>query len=138
MILNMVIGFVILIALISVLVSGVNTTNTMISSVLERTKEIGIMKSIGARNSHILGIFLFESSFLGFVAGILGCLVGFITSFVGGVILDNIGYSFLHPAFPLILFVGCILFAVLTGVVSGIAPAYNAMKINPVKALRYE
>ena len=63
--LNVIIAFVILIALISVLVSAVNTANTMITSVLERYKEIGILKAIGARNSEIFTIFLFESAFLG-------------------------------------------------------------------------
>ncbi len=137
-VLNMVIGFVILIALISVLVSAVNTANTMITSVLERTKEIGIMKSVGARNSYILGIFLFESGFLGFVAGIIGCAVGWLISYSGALILENIGYGFLQPAFPVSLFLGCIIFAILTGAISGIAPAINAMRVNPVEALRYE
>ncbi len=137
-VLDMVIGFIILIALISVLVSAVNTANTMITSVLERIKEIGIMKSVGARNSYILGIFLFESSFLGFIAGIIGCAVGWLISYSGALILDNIGYGFLQPGFPVSLFAGCIIFAVLTGAISGIAPAINAMRINPVEALRYE
>jgi len=137
-VLDMVIGFIILIALISVLVSAVNTANTMITSVLERIKEIGIMKSVGARNSYILGIFLFESSFLGFIAGIIGCAVGWLISYSGALILDNIGYGFLQPGFPVSLFAGCIIFAILTGAISGIAPAINAMRINPVDALRYE
>ena len=76
--LNIVIGFIILIALISVFVSAVNTANTMITSVLERVKEIGVMKSIGAKNSEIFNIFLFESSFLGFVAGVLGVIFGWL------------------------------------------------------------
>ncbi len=137
-VLNMVIGFVILIALISVLVSAVNTANTMITSVLERIKEIGIMKSIGARNSEIFRIFLFESSFLGFVAGSLGVILGFLVTFAGGSILESLGYGFLQPAYSIWLFVGCIAFATLTGAISGVAPAVKAMKIDPVKALRYE
>lgn len=70
--LNVIIGFVILIALISVIVSAINTANTMITSVLERFKEIGVLKAIGAENKEVFGIFLFESAFLGFVAGVLG------------------------------------------------------------------
>lgn len=137
-ILDMVLGFVILIAFISILVSSINTANTMITSVLERTKEIGVMKSIGSRNSYILGIFLFESSFLGFIAGVIGCGVGWLLSYTGARILDNLGYGFLQPGFPIFLFVGCILFATLTGAISGVAPAYRASKVNPVDALRYE
>jgi putative ABC transport system permease protein len=137
-VLNLVIGFVILIALISILVSAVNTANTMITSVLERVKEIGIMKSIGATNSEIFGIFLFESSFLGFVAGTLGVILGVILTAIAGAILAGIGYSFLAPYYSVGLFLGCIAFAVLTGAISGIIPAVKAMKTNPVRALRYE
>ncbi len=136
--LDIIIGFVILIALISVVVSAVNTANTMITSVLERYKEIGVLKSIGARNSEILKIFLFESAFLGFVAGVLGVLVGWgVTSIASG-ILKNLGLGFLSPYTPVSLFVGGILFATLTGAISGMVPAYKASKINAVDALRYE
>lgn len=136
--LNVVIGFVLLIALISIVVSAVNTANTMITSVLERIKEIGVIKSIGARNSDIFGIFLFESGFLGFLAGIIGVLVGWGLSSLGASILDYYGYGFLQPDFPLILFIGCIIFSTITGAISGFFPAYNASKTNPVDALRYE
>ena len=137
-ILDMVVGFIVVIALISVLVSGVNTANTMITTVIERKKEIGIMKSIGSRNSNILTIFLFESSFLGFVAGVLGVVLGWLVTLVGGKILANLGYSFLQPAYSIWLFVGLIAFATLTGAISGVFPALRASKVNPVDALRYE
>jgi putative ABC transport system permease protein len=136
--LDIVIGFIILIALISVLVSAINTANTMITSVLERYKEIGILKAIGARNSEVFKIFLFESSFLGFIAGTLGVLVGWGLASLGGVILAEVGYSFLQPYFSIWTFVGCVAFATLTGAVSGALPALRASKINPVDALRYE
>lgn len=136
--LNIVIGFIVLIALISVFVSAVNTANTMITSVLERIKEIGVIKSIGARNSDIFGIFLFESGFLGFVAGIVGVIVGASFSYMSMVLLKNAGYGFLQPSFTPWLFVGCIVFATITGAISGVFPAINASKINPVEALRYE
>lgn len=136
--LDIVIGFVVLIALISVLVSAINTANTMITSVLERVKEIGIIKSIGAKNKDVFGIFLFESSFLGFVAGIIGVLLGWGLSSLGGAILNNLGYGFVQPYFSPWLFVGCIAFATITGGISGIIPAINAARTNPVDALRYE
>jgi putative ABC transport system permease protein len=136
--LNIVIGFIILIALISVLVSAINTSNTMITSVLERIKEIGVLKSIGARNSEILRIFLFESSILGFIAGVIGVLVGFGLTVVAGKILLSVGLGILQPGYSIWLFVGCILFATVTGAISGVAPAVHASKISPVKALRYE
>jgi putative ABC transport system permease protein len=136
--LNIVIGFVVLIALISVLVSAVNTSNTMITSVLERVREIGVMKSIGARNSEIFNIFLFESGVLGFIAGSLGVLAGIAFTHVAHLILDFYGWSFLTPHYSISLYVGCILFATLTGAISGVIPAAHAAKTNPVEALRYE
>lgn len=131
-------GFVILIALISVIVSAINTSNTMITSVLERVREIGVMKSVGARNSEIMKIFLFESGFLGFVAGVLGVGIGWIISYVLGKIIAGAGWSFISPAYPWSLFAGCIFFATLTGALSGLVPAINASRISPVQALRYE
>jgi len=136
--LDIVIGFVILIALISVLVSAINTANTMITSVLERTKEIGVLKAIGAKNSEIFNIFVFESGFLGAVAGILGVIAGFLITFAAGTVLDNLGWGFLSPHYSITLFLGCVIFAIVTGAVSGVIPAVNASKTNVVDALRYE
>jgi len=135
---NIIVAFVVLIALISVIVSAVNTANTMITSVIERTKEIGIIKSIGGRNSEVFGIFLFEAGFLGAVAGVIGVLLGWGAASLGGMVLDNLGWGFLAPVFPGYLFGGLITFAVLTGAISGAIPAWNASKTNIVDALRYE
>lgn len=136
--LNLINGFIILIALISVLVSAVNTANTMVTSVLERFKEIGIIKSIGARNSEIFNIFLFESSFLGLIAGVFGVIVGWIIAATAGVFLVELGWGFLQPKFNVYLFLGLISFSVVTGAVSGVIPAIQASKLKPVDALRYE
>jgi len=137
-VLDIIIGFIILIAFISVIVSAVNTANTMITSVLERFKEIGVLKSIGARNSEIFKIFLFESGFLGFVAGCIGVFVGWLATDIGAVILDDLGYGFLSPHYSWTLFAALVLFATLTGAISGMVPAWRASKINAVDALRYE
>jgi len=137
-VLDILIGFIILIALISVIVSAINTANTMITSVLERFKEIGVLKSIGARNSEIFKIFLFESGLLGFVAGVIGVFVGWLASDVGANILDSLGYGFLSPHYSWVLFAGLIAFATFTGAISGMIPAWRASKINAVDALRYE
>ena len=136
--LNVIIYFVLLIALVSVAVSAINTANTMVTSVLERVKEIGVIKSIGARNSEIFKIFLFESGFLGFVGGVVGVALGFILTSIAKTILNNLGWSFLSPTYSWSLFLGCILFATLTGAISGAFPAYRASRIRPVDALRYE
>ena len=136
--LSIIVIFIVFIALISVAVSAVNTANTMVTSVLERTKEIGIIKSIGATNIEVFNIFLFESSFLGFTAGVIGVLIGWFLSFTAGIILNNLGWGFLTPIHPWYLFIIGILFATLTGSISGVLPAISAAKLNPVEALRYE
>jgi len=136
--LNIVIGFIILIALVSVIVSMVNTANTMVTSVLERYREIGVLKAIGARNSEIFNIFLFESSVLGFTAGCLGVFFGWLFAYTAGELLNALNYGFLSPSFSPYLFIGCILFATITGGLSGMFPARYASKINTVDALRYE
>jgi len=137
-VLNMVIGFIIFIAFISVVVSAINTANTMITSVLERIKEIGVIKSIGAKNSEIFNIFLFESSFLGFVSGVVGVLVGWLFTSTAASLLESGGWGFLSPHYSWVLFAGCVAFATIVGAVSGVVPAYRASKLKPTEALRYE
>ncbi|RMD45963.1 ABC transporter permease [Candidatus Pacearchaeota archaeon] len=137
-VLNIIVGFVILIALISVFVSAVNTANTMVTSVIERIREIGTIKAVGAKNSYVFWIFLFESGFLGLIGGILGVLVGFVISKSAGSLLKSLGWGFLFPSFPPSLFFGCIVFAVFTGAISGVMPAIRASRINVAEALRYE
>ena len=130
--------FISIIAFISIIVGGIGITNTMYTAVLERTKEIGIMKAIGARNSDILIIFVFESGFLGMMGGIIGVLIGFGIASAGGAIAAAAGFSALSPVFPLWLTIGCILFSFGVGAVSGILPAVQASRLKPVDALRYE
>jgi putative ABC transport system permease protein len=137
-VLNGIIGFIVLIALISVVVSAINTANTMITSVIERTKEIGIMKAVGAKNSEIFNVFLFESSVLGFVSGLVGVGAGFLITFTAGTVLKAIGWGFLRPHYSWPLYLSLIAFATITGAISGAIPAYKASRINPVEALRYE
>ena len=131
-------GVLVLIALISVIVAAVNTTNTMYTAVLERTKEIGVMKAVGARNSSILHIYVVESGIVGLIGGIMGVLLGFAISSIGGAIAVQAGFSFLKPAFPIWLTSGSILFAFTVGAISGVLPAIRASKLRPVDALRYE
>ncbi|HJN56902.1 MAG: ABC transporter permease [Candidatus Woesearchaeota archaeon] len=137
-IINVLNGILILIALISIIVASVNIMNTMYTAVLERTKEIGIMKAIGAKNSDILFIFIFESGLLGMVGGIIGVILGYLISSAGGQIAAASGFAMLQPVFPLYLIIGSILFAFLVGAASGIMPSIKASKLNPVDALRYE
>ncbi|MBS3136169.1 ABC transporter permease [Candidatus Woesearchaeota archaeon] len=131
-------GILLLIALISVIVASVNIMNTMYTAVLERTKEIGIMKAVGARNSDILWIFVFESGFIGMTGGILGVLLGYVISATIGGVTAAAGFALLQPVYPLYLTLGCIIFSFSIGAVSGIMPALQASKLRPSESLRYE
>tara|TARA_Y100000310_G_scaffold343613_1_gene452106 strand:- start:3333 stop:4544 length:1212 start_codon:yes stop_codon:yes gene_type:complete len=128
----------VLIALISIIIAGVNIMNTMYTSILERTREIGIMKSIGAKNKTIQRIFMIESGILGLIGGILGVIFGFIIAKLGEFTAESYGLSFLKPVFSPWLILGCLLFALLIGIGSGFLPSLRASKLNPVEALRYE
>lgn len=131
-------AILVLIAFISLIVAAVNIMNTMYTAVLERTKEIGVMKAIGARNSDILFIFVIESGFLGMIGGALGITAGYGIARLGGIIAAQSGYALLYPVFPIWLTIGCLLFAFIVGAAAGFLPARQAAKLKPVDALRYE
>ncbi len=127
------------IAAVSLLVGAVGIANTMFTSVLEKTKEIGTMKAIGAKNRDILMIFLFNSAMVGLVGGILGVILGaFVSTLFPLLGMKMMGGSsssiYLSPK----LMVFGLTLAVLIGVISGVVPAYRASKLKPVDALRYE
>ena len=128
------------IAAVSLLVGSVGIANTMFTSVLEKTKEIGTMKAIGAKNRDILMIFLFNSAMVGLVGGILGVILGAFVStlfpLLGMTMMGGGSDSGLYLAPDLMAF-GLIL-AIVIGVASGVVPAYRASKLKPVDALRYE
>ena len=125
------------IAMISLIVGAIGILNSMYTSVLERTKDIGIMKAVGARNSDILKIFLIESGLMGFVGGIFGIILGIVVALIVGEIASNSGFLLLIKIeIPLLLF--GLLFSFLVGMISGTLPAYQASKLKPVDALRYE
>jgi len=131
-------GILVIIAFISLIVAAVNIMNTMYTAVLERTREIGLMKAIGSRNNDILLVFVIESGFLGLAGGILGILLGYGIAKIGELIARQAGLSMLRPYFPLWLTIGCLMFAFLMGAGSGLLPAIHASKQKPVDALRYE
>ncbi len=127
------------IALISLVVGAVGIMNTMYTAVLERTKEIGIMKAIGATNSAILTIFLVESGLLGLLGGLIGLLSGMALAksveIIGKAVLNT---TLLKAIFPWWLVVGSLAFAFILGVLSGILPARQASKQPAVDSLRYD
>ncbi|MBL7116594.1 MAG: ABC transporter permease [Nanoarchaeota archaeon] len=129
--------FVYLIAAISLIVGGIGITNTMYTSVLERTKDIGIMKAIGAKNRTIFTLFFIESGFLGAVGGIIGIVLGVSLAkglaFVGQATL---GSGLINADVSIGLVVGSLFFSFIVGTISGLVPALKAAKLNPVDALR--
>lgn len=126
------------IAGISLLVGGVGIMNTMYTSVLERRKEIGIMKAIGAKNSDVLSIFLIESGSLGFVGGVIGVTLGIGMAKVVEIYASLAGFPMLKASItPQLILLG-FGFAFLFGTLCGTLPARQASKLKPVDALRYE
>ena len=130
--------FISIIAFISIIVGGIGITNTMYTAVLERTKEIGIMKSIGATNQAIFSLFFIESGMLGMVGGIVGIIAGFILShgfaFIGRLAL---GSELIKADIGIGLVLSALLFSFLVGLIAGTIPAYQASKKNPVDALSF-
>lgn len=123
-------------ASIAIVVGGIGIMNTMFTSVRERTREIGIMKAIGAKNSAILTIFLIEAGIIGFLGGIGGTMLGVILAKAIEI------YGQVHPLFYISasvtpgLFIFGLLFSFLVGCASGFFPAKKAAELKPVEALR--
>ncbi len=128
--------FVALIASISIIVGAIGIVNTMTTSVLERVREIGIMKAIGARNSDIFFQFFIEAGLLGFVGGLIGVSLGMLIGFAGTQGINSfIGASTsFQPNY--ILLASTLIGSFILGSVAGIAPALRAAYLNPVEALR--
>jgi len=128
--------FIVMIASISIVVGAVGIANTMITSILERKKEIGTMKAVGARNSDIFYIFAIEAGMLGLVGGIVGVIFGSALGYFGTLGISSLIGSNITPNinFPLIFF--ALLGSTLLGIVSGLIPAMRAAQLNPVSALR--
>jgi putative ABC transport system permease protein len=125
------------IAAISLLVGGIGIMNIMLVSVVERTREIGLRKAVGARNRDILIQFLAESSFLSLMGGLIGILLGWLISLVIGQIASA-GGTALNPVVSLDAILLATLFSIAVGLFFGIYPARRAARLEPVEALRYE
>ncbi|MGE5432396.1 MAG: ABC transporter permease [Syntrophomonadaceae bacterium] len=115
---------------LALFVGAIGIMNIMFVSVKERTKEIGIRKAIGAKKRTILGQFITEAVVL--------CLIGGFIGLIGAVILSKIINQFLPTSFQADAVILAIGISLITGVISGFAPAYTAAKMDPVEALRYE
>ncbi len=129
-----------IIAGISLLVGAVGIMNTMYTSVLERTRQIGVMKAIGASSDSILSLFLIESGMIGLVGGILGIVFGVTASYIISFIAVKfgIGNLFSFASLDLLGLFVILIITFITGIVSGVLPARAAAKMEPAEALRYE
>ncbi len=139
--LNSIALFLAAIAAISLIVGAVGIANTMFTSVMEKTREIGILKAIGAQNKDILVIFLFSSGLLGLIGGIGGIVLGvFGAGLIGSLASGSFGrLSFSSTYFSPTLIIGVFLLSIFIGMIAGAIPAYRASRLKPVDALmRYE
>ncbi|MCK5473961.1 MAG: ABC transporter permease [Candidatus Aenigmarchaeota archaeon] len=131
--------FLIGIASISIVVGGIGIMNTMYTSVLERTYEIGIMKAIGARNKDILMLFVIEAGTLGAVGGIIGMIIGGGFAKIIELVAKNaLPADLLSAHLSVELLGGAVLFSFIVGMASGAFPAKQAASLKPVDALRWE
>lgn len=130
--------FVYIIASISLLVGGIGIMNTMYTAVVERTREIGIMKSIGARNSNIFVLFLVESGLLGMIGGLIGMVLGIVLAKgLAAIGAAQLGSDLIQAEISFGLIFGALSFSFIIGCIAGITPAIRASKLHPVDALRH-
>jgi len=123
-------------ALIALIVGGLSVINTMIMSISERTKEIGLKKAVGAKMRHIVFEYLTESAVIGLVGGFIGLGIGtLLVNFINNNFATAGNEVFLVDANVVMIALG---FAVFLGTIAGIYPAFHAARLNPVTALRDE
>lgn len=128
---------------IALFVAALGIINTMVMSILERRREIGIMKAIGASDREIKTIFFIEAGTIGFIGALFGLLIGWLVTRLANLVLN----TQLRPAgeepvdlfyFPLWLIFGAVLFSIIVSLAAGLYPAIKAARLDPVKALRHD
>jgi len=123
------------ISMISIITCTITILNSMLIAVMERYKEIGTIKCLGAKNSFIILLFITESMLIGLIGGILGYIASFIVA--GIIMIIQIGTLISIQNYIQILLIS-ILISILISLIATIFPAYYASRINPVEALRFE
>jgi putative ABC transport system permease protein len=135
--------FLLAVAMIGITVASLGIINTMVMSILERYREIGIMKAIGASDKDIKKIFFFESGMIGFLGGIFGLALGWLVSMV----INEVANYFIAKegaphvplfSFPWWLCLGVIAFSIFISLAAGLYPALRAARVDPVVALRHD
>lgn len=128
--------FIIVIASISIIVGSIGIVNTMLTAVLERRSQIGVMKSVGARNSDIFFLFFIESGIMGLIGGVVGAIIGAAITISGTVAINNfLGVEAVVRVDFVVIFAS-ILGSFLIGAFAGVIPALRAARQHPVEALR--
>jgi putative ABC transport system permease protein len=125
-------SFLLVLALISLFVGSIGIMNIMLVTVTERTREIGIMKSVGYSSSNVLSLYLLEAVMVSLFGGVVGTAIGGVGAYIIEIALK------LPPVFPLKLIEIGILISVFVGISAGLYPARKAALMNPVDALRHE
>ncbi|MDD2531259.1 MAG: ABC transporter permease [Candidatus ainarchaeum sp.] len=129
--------FLIGVSAIAMIVGGVGIMNAMITSVMEKTKEIGIMKALGASNYTILMIFIIEAALIGLIGGAMGTILGYGLSQIISFFVSESG-MILQGVISLEITLIGLGFSTIVGVISGYLPALRAANLDPIEALRYE
>lgn len=129
--------------MVALLVASIGMFNTMTIALLERTRDIGVMKAIGVRNKDVSRIFLTEAMVIAFSGGIIGVALGYATSKVINIIVNMLAKSVGGEAeklfsMPILFSAGILIFSTLVGIATGFYPSKRASKLNPLDALRYE
>lgn len=120
---------------LAIIVGGIGVINTMVMTVYERTKEIGVLKSIGWKSKKILTMILGETLVLTTISGIIGSIFGILIAEVGVRLVGTDGFSLVYTPKTFILAFGI---TIIVGIIGGVYPAYKASKLAPTEALRYE
>ena len=135
--------FLFAVGMIAIVVASLGIINTMVMSILERYKEIGIMKAVGASNRDVKKIFFFESGVIGFMGGVFGLALGWIVGEIINLVINGIAVGQGVPdmnyfRFPWWLCLGAIVFSIFISLIAGIYPTLRAAKVDPVVALRHD
>ena len=122
---------------VSLFVAAIGIANTMMMSIYERTKEIGVIKVLGCDLSNIRNMFLSEAAFIGLIGGAIGLILSFIISTIINVVMQG-SYMANISYIPLWLVLIALAFSILVGMLSGLFPALRAMRLSPLAAIRNE
>ena len=135
--------FLFAVGMIAIVVASLGIINTMVMSILERYKEIGIAKAVGAGDGDVMKIFFFEAGVIGCLGGVFGLILGWVVSMFINLIINSVlsrqGVPYVNYfSFPWWLVVGAVAFSIVISLIAGLYPALRAARVDPVVALRHD